>query len=162
MTGRSLSLWLLSFWLSPAFAGMNWDTQCMAGINTALAEVVFEPISEEYYPNMCRNELIVNSWWAAAKLYCTPKEIEAGQKMYAGYCTEYGDVELITYAETLPILTDEYIAALNVVTYDSRDPLVVWDTPVLIDYDLYLAGYKTTVRITQIGALCREQSHSDR
>ncbi|RVX66609.1 hypothetical protein B0A52_09360 [Exophiala mesophila] len=116
----------------------------MAGINTAVSEISFVPISEEYYPNMCQNELIVNSWWAAAKLYCTPKEIEAGEKLYAGYCEEYGGVELVTYAETLPILTDEYIAALNVVTYDTRDASVVWETPVLISYDLYEAGYRSS------------------
>ena len=152
MMGRSLCLWLLTLWLSPALAGMDWDIQCMAGINTAVSEISFVPISEEYYPNMCQNELIVNSWWAAAKLYCTPKEIEAGEKLYAGYCEEYGGVELVTYAETLPILTDEYIAALNVVTYDTRDASVVWETPVLISYDLYEAGYRSSVCITRVGA----------
>lgn len=143
---RFLLLLLSTSLLSPVFGSMDWDVQCINGIQTALGSFVFAG-SEllDYYTNMCTHELTVTSMWAAAKVYCTPKEIAAGSEVQAGYCTEYGMVELTPYSEVLPILTDDYIASLQVVTYDDIDPLAVWNDTVLLSEDLYKLGYRTTV-----------------
>ncbi|OAP60926.1 hypothetical protein AYL99_05928 [Fonsecaea erecta] len=85
------------------------------------------------------------SMWAAAKVYCTPREIEAGEKQFSGYCEEYGNVQLIPYAEVLPNLTNEYIKSLPVAQYSDIEDLTVFNTSVMISRSLYKAGRDTYV-----------------
>lgn len=120
-------------------------TDCVEG--TVAATQMFGLGDPElgYYENMCQNMISVVSMWAAAKLYCTPNEIEAGFNLYAPYCTEYGGVELIPYSEVLPLLTDEYIASLPVVGLEDLDAGTIWNTSILISKDLWSLGARSEV-----------------
>lgn len=127
--------------------GSDPAVECVNGIRTDIAEFTFTGGSpEDYWGNLCTNDLSVHSMWAATKVYCSEHEIEAGTKFFAGYCTEYGGVELIPYSKILPELTDEYIASLPIVGYSDINETKIWDHAVLISKDFYKAGMKTTVR----------------
>lgn len=123
-------------------------TDCLEGIRTVITEFVFSPgDTEDYWGNVCTNNLSTLSMWSAAKVYCTMDEIEAGSQLLGGYCTEYGEVELIAYSDVAPLLTDDFLAKLSVVEYSDIDESVVLDHAILLSKDLFTAGYKTTVRI---------------
>lgn len=83
--------------------------------------------------------------WAAAKTYCTPKQIKAGSDLLSGYCIKYGETTLIPYSEVLPILTDDFIASLPQVDLDDKDPTKIWNTSLMLTKHLYNLGYRTTV-----------------
>lgn len=84
--------------------------------------------------------------WAAAKVYCTEKEISAGEEWARGSCTGVGFDLRVSYAALLPNLTDEAIAALPVVDFaDTLDITHVWNTSVLISEALYDTGKRTVV-----------------
>ena len=55
-------------------------------------------------------------------------------------------VELVPYSEVLPLLTEEYLAALPVVSYEDIDPTKLWNTSVMLSESLYHTGARTTVR----------------
>ncbi|KIW68679.1 hypothetical protein PV04_04606 [Phialophora macrospora] len=121
-------------------------TGCLNGIRTALAKLnlnVTGPI--DYYTKLCTNELFVNSMWAAAKVYCTTEQIVAGSELFAGYCTEYGGVELVPYSKVLPVLTNNYIGSLPVAEYSDVENYTVFNTPVLLSRSLYKAAKDTYV-----------------
>ncbi|KAL2402655.1 Ferric/cupric reductase transmembrane component B [Exophiala dermatitidis] len=125
--------------------GYDKNIECINGIRTAIAEFTFtggSPLS--YWENICQNKLAVESEWAAAKVYCNEKQIKAGSKHLADYCMEYGMVELIPYSEIEPMLTDDFIASLEVVGYNDINATKIWDHPVLLSKDFYTAGYETT------------------
>ncbi|KAK5052581.1 hypothetical protein LTR84_002446 [Exophiala bonariae] len=118
-------------------------TDCLEGTLAAVQMFGLGDPEAGYYENMCQNMISVMSMWAAAKLYCTPKEIEAGFNLYAPYCTEYGGVELISYSEVLPLLTDEYITSLPVVGLEEMNAGETWNTSILISKDLWLLGSRS-------------------
>jgi hypothetical protein len=92
--------------------------------------------------------------WAAARVYCTAEQIAAGSKQFAGYCVEYGGVELIPYSEVLPKLTNGYIKSLPVAHYSDVEDLTVFNTSVLISRSLYKAAKDTYVRVVLLLCLC--------
>lgn len=117
----------------------------MNGIRTDIAEFVFAGAEElDYWGSLCTHNLSVPSMYAATKLYCTPKEIEAGTKMLGEYCIEYGNVSLVPYAEVLPSLTDDFIASLQVVEFTDIDATKIWNNSILISSKFAEAGRKTT------------------
>jgi ferric-chelate reductase len=125
---------------------MSYAQSCMDGISTSIAQFTFaggDP--EDYYGTLCQLNLTTISLWAAARTYCTPQEIEAGTTLLGGYCTEYGKVELAPYSKVAPLLTDEYIAAMKVVTYDDVAKKSTLDQPVLLSSDFFEAGRRTVV-----------------
>lgn len=126
--------------------GYDKNIECINGIRTAIAKFTFtgdSPVS--YWGNLCQNKLAVQSEWAAAKVYCNEKQMKAGSKYLADYCMEYGMMELIPYSEIEPMLTDDFIASLEVVDYNDINATKIWDHPVLLSKDFYKAGYETTV-----------------
>jgi ferric-chelate reductase len=121
-------------------------TGCLNGVQTAVSYLNFNVTDpSDYYGNSCTNELLVNSMWAAAKLYCTAEQIVAGSKEFEGYCTEYGGVELVPYSKVLPILTNDYIRSLPVAEYSDLENYTLFNTPVLISRSLYKAAKDTYV-----------------
>jgi hypothetical protein len=143
----SLLLVAIALFLSPVIGGLDPDVQCINGIQTALNQLTFEDLDpEDYYGSRCTLGLFLTSFWACAKVFCTEKQIDAGAKLWGGYCTEYGMVELVPFSEVLPLLTDEYLAALPVVSYEDIDPTEVWNTSVMLSESLYHTGARTTVR----------------
>jgi hypothetical protein len=122
-------------------------TGCLDGIQTAVSYLTFNVTDpSDYYSNLCTNRLLVNSFWAAAKVYCTAEQIAAGSKKYAGYCEEYGGVELIPYSEVLPILTNSYIRSLPLAEYSDIADATVFNTSILISRPFYEAARETSVR----------------
>lgn len=120
--------------------------QCVDGISTVIGEFTFasdEP--EDYWVNFCTNDLGVTSMWAAAKLYCTPPDIIAGYNYLNHWCVEYGLLNLTTYEQILPKLTNDFIASLPVVNFVDINETKVWNTSVLMSKDLLAAGIRTTV-----------------
>ncbi|EXJ71662.1 uncharacterized protein A1O5_05470 [Cladophialophora psammophila CBS 110553] len=123
---RTLSLLLLLSGLS--LGAVDEYTGCLDGIETAVSDLTFNgTASASYYDKLCTNRLVMTSMWVAAKVYCTPKQIEAGENQFAGYCVEYGGVKLIPYSES-----------------DIED-LTVFNTSVLISRSLYKAAKDTYV-----------------
>ncbi|RMZ91127.1 hypothetical protein DV736_g1634, partial [Chaetothyriales sp. CBS 134916] len=121
-------------------------TGCLEGIATALAYLTFNSTdATDYYGNECTNTDVVRSMWAAAKIYCTPKEIEAGAKQLGGYCEEYGSVTLVPYSKVLPILTQSYISSLPVAEYSDIAKATVFNTSVLISKSFYKTAKDTYV-----------------
>ncbi len=123
-------------------------TGCVEGIRTSVADLTFEGVDySEYWPTLCTNKLVVTSIWAAAKRYCTPKEIKEGYKELNGYCLEYGLVTLTPYAKISPILTDQYIDSLPIAEFSDIKALTPFNSSVLISEDLYKAGRDSWVCI---------------
>ncbi|KIX92196.1 uncharacterized protein Z520_12077 [Fonsecaea multimorphosa CBS 102226] len=120
-------------------------TGCLDGVQTAISYLTFNERDPDYYTNACTNKLVVTSMWAAGKVYCTPREIAAGEKQFAGYCEEYSNVKLIPYAEVLPILTDDYIKSLPIAQFSDIEDFTVFNTSVMISRSLYKAGRDTYV-----------------
>ncbi|ETI24659.1 hypothetical protein G647_04028 [Cladophialophora carrionii CBS 160.54] len=127
-------------------ASVDKYTGCLGGIQTAISSLNFNVTDpSDYYGNGCTNELLVNSMWAAAKVYCTAEQIVAGSELFDGYCTEYGGVELVSYSEVLPILTNSYIRSLPVAEYSDLENFTLFNTPVLISRSLYKTSRDTYV-----------------
>ena len=125
-----------------------WDpaTDCIDGISSDVTSFTFGDVEVgNYYATLCNGTLSTTSLWAAAKLYCSQLEIEAGEKLVASWCTEYGETTLVPYAQVEPTLTKEFIASLPVVNYEDIAAAQVWNTSVVISKDLFIAGYKTSV-----------------
>ena len=123
------------------------DSYCVDGIRTDLADFVFAGTNvSDYWGNICTNDLTVTSIWAAVKTYCTQKQIHDGEEMLSEYCMEYGFVTLTPYANVLPLLTDDFVASLQIVEYEDMDPTIVWNNSVLLSKQFFVAGEKTVVR----------------
>ena len=121
-------------------------TGYLDGIQTAISYLTFDGADpEDYFGTACTNKLVVTSMWAAAKVYCTTKQIEAGFQEFAGYCSEYGSVELVPYTKVLPLLTNDYIKSLPVAQYSDVENATVFDTSVMISTSLYRTGKDTYV-----------------
>ena len=90
-------------------------------------------------------DLYIVSMYAAAKLYCTPEEIQAGYDYYNPTCLEYGGVEFTPYAKVEPNLTNDYIASLPVASYDDYKNVTIFNTPVLISRSYWEIARDTTV-----------------
>ena len=142
-----MKLLILSLaWSGLSLGAVDEYTGCLGGIETAISYLTFNGTDpEDYYGNLCTNKIVVTSMWAAAKLYCTPKQIEAGVKQFGGYCTEYGGVTLTPYLNVLPVLTDDYIKSLPVAQYSDIGAGTVWNTSVLISRSFYKAARNTYV-----------------
>lgn len=122
------------------------DIDCLDGIRTAIAGITFDGTDpEDYWGNICTNNLSVTSMWASTKVYCTDRERVAGEDMLAGYCTEYGLVTLTPYADILPLLSDQYVNTLPLVEFDDIGAAVVWNHSVLLSKELYTASKRTVV-----------------
>lgn len=122
--------------LSPA-------TGCLDGIVTALGKFTFSP----YHPSrasFCTNNLSMYSMWTAAKVYCTPAEIEAGYMEYGRECLLYR-AHLVPYSEVEPKLTNTYIRSLPVVNFEDTKAFKVWNDSILISPSLYKAAKRTVV-----------------
>lgn len=122
------------------------DTNCINGIRTALAEIVFDGTDpKDYWGNICTNNLSVTSMWATAMVYCTERERIAGEDMLSEYCTEYGSVTLTPYDDVLPLLTDEFIKALPQVNFKDVDAPAIWNNSVILSEKLFTASTHTVV-----------------
>lgn len=144
-------LWILLFvflLFSPSqgvLNGIDLETECLDGIVAAVTDFTFAGASSDYYVTLCTYNLSLYSMWAAAKIYCTPSEIEAGSIEYDGYCMEYGEVELVQYSEVEPALTDAYIKTLQIVDFNDTIEAKIWDNSFLISESLYEASKRTVV-----------------
>jgi len=126
------------------------NVYCLDGIRTALAGIVFDGTDpEDYWANICTNNLSVTSMWAATKVYCSNREITAGEEMLGGYCTEYGSVTLVPYSDVLPKLTQNFIKSMPIVEFKDVDSPVIWNSSVLISAGLFKASKRTVVRYSQ-------------
>lgn len=119
---------------------------CVDAIRLYVATFIFEGSPPAaYWARICSNNHGVLSVWAAAKRYCTQDEIDAGNRFLSGICLAYGPFTLVSYQESLPLLTDEFIAALPVVDLLDVEAKNVWNTSVLISPSFYESGRKTAV-----------------
>lgn len=100
---------------------------------------------ELYYYSACQYPPKVLSIYAAATVYCTPSEIEAGIPKLQGYCKEYGpDLELLPISDFAANLTDAAIKKLPIVSYDeavaAAEP---YNHSVIISQSFFDIMYKT-------------------
>jgi hypothetical protein len=141
----TFSLLLCSLFLRWAIAESP-DINCLDGIRTAIAGITFAGTDpEDYWGNICTNNLSVTSMWASTKVYCTDRERVAGEEMLSGYCAEYGFVTLTPYDDILPILTDQYINTSPLVEFDDVGAAVIWNHSVLLSKELFTASKRTVV-----------------
>jgi hypothetical protein len=144
MLGALLSLFLLLH-PSQGLNEVNLATECMDSVVAAVTDFTFAGADPDYYTTLCTYNMSVYSMWTAAKLYCTPTEIEAGSAEYEGYCTEYGNVGLVPYSEVESELTDAYIKTLQVVNFEDIDETQIWNHSILISKSLYEISKRTVV-----------------
>ncbi|KAE8441763.1 hypothetical protein EG329_004321 [Mollisiaceae sp. DMI_Dod_QoI] len=138
-----LSLFLLLHTSQGTLNEVSVATECIDSIVSVVSDFTFAGADLDYYVTACTYNLSVYSMWSAAKLYCTPTEIEAGSALYSGYCVEYGAVELVPYSEIEPKLTDAYIESLQVVNFDDIDETAIWNNSILISKALYQTSRRT-------------------
>lgn len=144
MSWALLSLFLLLH-SSQGLNEVNLATECIDSIVAAVGYFTFAGADPDYYVNLCTYNLPVYSMWTAAKLYCTPTEIEAGFAENEGYCVEYGNVQLVPYSDVESELTDAYINALQVVNFEDIDETKIWNNSILISKSLYETSKRTVV-----------------
>lgn len=128
----------------------TWDpaTDCLDGITSDITSFIFGDVEPgSYYATMCNGTLSTTSLWAAAKVYCSDLEIAAGEKLVGGWCIEYGETSLRPYSEVEPLLTDAFISSLPIVEYEDIATAQTWNTSILLSRNLFIAGYKTSVRV---------------
>lgn len=126
---------------------VDWNTECINGIYTGLSKFnFFGQKPGDTYGNVCTNKLGVRSLWAAAKSYCTPKEIEAGEKKLGGDCTKKGNVTLVPYFDVLPILTDQFIHNLQAVQFSDIKVKRIRNNSVLLSPTLFEISRGSQVR----------------
>ena len=116
-------------------------------MQTAVSSFTFNGTEDDdYWANVCTNELGVHSMAAALKSYCTSSEGDAGWAVLGEYCTENA-LSLPSWDDLTPILTDDFIQSLQVVEFEDIDETKTWNNSVLISKTLYKASYRTTVCI---------------
>lgn len=128
-------------------ACINPNQYCGDGVQTAIGSFTFngtEP--DDYWGNVCTNELGTNSMAAAMKTYCTSSELGPSWQALEEYCTENA-LTLPSWADILPVLTDEFVQALQVVEFEDIDETKIWNHSVLLSRSLYKASYRTTVHL---------------
>lgn len=117
---------------------------CVQSIFEAYSRLSFNGShSQPYLVNSCKNPLRTRSIYAAAKVYCSPSEIEAGLAHINEDCQ--GDLARTPYSEIEPELTDEYIRGLRVVEYREVPKAEELDSPVLISRAYFEAAVRTNV-----------------
>jgi hypothetical protein len=141
-TAIALGLLLLGL---PTYC-LNADQYCGDGIQTALGSFAFNGMeADDYWGNLCTNELGVLSMAAAIKSYCLSTEITPGWQIIGEYCTE-NDLELPAWTDVLAELTDGFLRSLQVVEFTDIDASKTWNASVLLSESLYKASYRTSVR----------------
>jgi hypothetical protein len=125
---------------------LNADQYCGDGIQTALGSFAFNGTeADDYWGNLCTNELGVLSMAASIKSYCLSTEITPGWQIIGEYCTE-NDLELPAWTDVLAQLTDGFLRSLQVVEFTDIDASKTWNASVLLSESLYKASYRTSVR----------------
>lgn len=118
--------------------------RCVESIFEAYSRLSFNGShSQPWLVNSCKNALRTRSIYAAAKVYCSPSEIQAGIAHINEPCQ--GDLARTPYSEIEPELTDEYIRGLRVVEYKEVSKAVELDSPVLISRAYFEAAFRTNV-----------------
>lgn len=152
----NINMILISFVISfllysvDALNEVDTSTECIEGIIGAVTAFTFAGAPDDYYVSVCTYNLSINSVWAAAKEYCTPIEIESGSLENKQYCEQYGGVEMVSYAEVAPLLTDSYINALQVVNFEDIDSMKIWNNSIMVSRSLYQSSRRTIVSPTDI------------
>ena len=119
---------------------------CGDGVQTAVSSFTFTGTEDDdYWGNVCTNELGYKSLGAGVKSYCSSSEITPSWQLLESYCSEYGLVSLPLWSELLPNLTDDVIRSMQLVEFTDIDESVVWNNSVLISKDLWEASVRTTV-----------------
>lgn len=140
---------------SIAFGATDKWIGCFLGVETAVNYLTFNVTDPtDYYGNLCTTELYTISMYAAAKLYCRPREIQAGYDYFSPLCQEYGGVTLVPYSQIEPLLTDEYMKSLTIAGYNDYEEGTVFNKPVLITRSYWKIARDTTVRVLYAMCLC--------
>lgn len=132
-----VALFLLS--LLTNILALDTSIECINGIQTVVSRLQFTKEK-----SICSGDHHVHTLWAAAKLYCSPEEIDAGSAMLAEECLRDGS-QLVPYTQILTRLSDGYIRSLPVVDFTGLGSKKVWSTPVLISRELCEIARRTTV-----------------
>ncbi|KAK2745287.1 hypothetical protein FQN57_003982 [Myotisia sp. PD_48] len=136
----------------PALAKTSENSaRCLVSISEALSYLSFQDIiSDDNHTrpaglsleSSCTNQLRIHSLYAAAKSYCSPAELEAGEEFLRADCAGAG-FELVPYKDVEPELTDDYISKLRVVEFNGFQRGVLLDAPVLISQQYFWRSYMT-------------------
>ncbi|KIW82734.1 hypothetical protein Z517_01977 [Fonsecaea pedrosoi CBS 271.37] len=130
-----------------AFGTVDKWTGCFQGVETAVDYLTFNLTNPtDYYGNLCTNKVYTISMYAAAKLYCSIREIQAGYDYFNQECQEYGEgLTLVPYSDIEPLLTDEYMKSLTVADYNDYEKGTVFNGPVLITRSYWKTARDTWV-----------------
>jgi hypothetical protein len=138
-----------------AFGMVDKWTGCFQGVETAVNYLTFNVTdSTDYYGNLCTNKIYTISMYAAAKRYCSIREIQAGYDYFNQECQEYGGgLTLVPYSQIEPLLTDAYMKSLTVADYSDYKKGTVFNQPVLIARSYWKTARDTWV-IRTLDAMC--------
>ncbi|KAH8897703.1 hypothetical protein GQ53DRAFT_712143 [Thozetella sp. PMI_491] len=133
---------------------LDQDQYCVSSVYGAYDSILFEGIGyDDYWVGSCQNQLKVTSIYAASLTYCSLDEFNAGVPMLAGYCTEYGEVELLPMIAVAANLTPEGIKSMKVVTQDDLASGDNMTEPVIISRDYFDLSYNTVCQLWFLGTI---------
>lgn len=118
---------------------------CGDGVQTAVSSFLFAgDTTDDYWANICTNELGVQSLGAGVKTYCSDAEREPSWELLQEYCSESA-LNLTDWSTLEPTLTDELVRSFEIVQFEDIDPTKIWNGSVLLSRTLYAASLRTTV-----------------
>lgn len=145
-SARNLPLLLLSLLVFAASSVcIDPDQYCGDGVQTAVSSFTFngtEP--DDFWGNVCTNELGMHSMGAGIKTYCSSSEVVPSWQLLEYYCTENG-LSLPSWDDMTTVLTDELVQSFQVVEFEDIDETKIWNHSILLSRTLYKASYRTTV-----------------
>ncbi|KAI2004749.1 hypothetical protein LOZ52_004990 [Ophidiomyces ophidiicola] len=130
--------------LAWARSSLSKDQLCLNSIYRGLRAVSFADVtSEDRWQATCQSRLRAASIYATAKLYCTPAEIKAGDKVLQEYCVTYGNVEFLPMSAVAANLTDERIKTYKTVNQKDIKLIKKSKEPVVMSKPYYDLAYRT-------------------
>lgn len=118
---------------------------CGDGVQTAVSSFTFAgDTTEDYWANICTNELGIQSLGAGVKTYCSNTEKEPSWELLQGYCSENGLI-LTDWTAVEGKLTNSLVQGFQVVQFEDIDATKIWNSSILISGPLYSASLRTTV-----------------
>lgn len=140
----SAAMWLLWFFLIPSVLCeyISLDRRCVTAVFTAYNYLTFSgPVG--FWDSRCQNPLKVTSIYAASDIYCRPDERTAGFALFASYCHQFGQTDLLLRDQLAANLTDDAIQQMKVVEYGVIPKHQPLDAPVLISQNYFKRTFRT-------------------
>lgn len=131
--------------LAQQVSGLGRLEFCADGIQSTMGYFAFVGDNpDDYWANICANDLRVLSMGAAVRSYCSTQETVRGWNVLQDYCTDNA-YHLADWDALGTNLTDAFTQSLHIVQFEDIAAGDTWNESVLISPTLYATAYRTTV-----------------